>query len=175
VKQRDIAEGTRRHPRDLHYEIRKKDEMEFVYAAFFETPTGRVLMKFGRSCVPAKRIRDIAMQCPYAIQQACFAQAGSKAIATAIEYSIFRRLKVFHTRGEWYEMDEEEIKLFGVTVFEVFGRVTGRKLKWTHMDMTAMLAEVAESLRKFNPVRYMIAAKALAVKSGAVDEKEEKE
>jgi len=165
-----LLEGAGRHKRSLHYEIRKRTEMEFIYAAFFHTTEGRVLIKFGRSCVPAKRISHIALAAPYHLQKACFCQAGTKTLSTAIELSLRFQLSRFRTRGEWFEFERNEGSLFAGTVKDVIARITARQLKWTMFDVEAMRQTNLEALKRYHYTRYVRTAYAMAKAKCGVDE-----
>jgi hypothetical protein len=145
--------------RDVHYEITKFGEMEFVYAAFFEDRED-VFIKFGRSVKPYGRIRDVAMGSPFPISRAVFAQAGSKRLAGHIERCMYHRLREYRTRGEWYRLGRDQGKVFSQVAQIIFARATGRMLIWTPVDTAAMRSELLAASEKYFAHRHK--AKGLA-------------
>lgn len=136
--------------RSVHYEVMKRCQLDFVYAAFFPIDNGRVLVKFGRSQRPYARVKQIAENSPYELKQAVFTQAGDKAISTAIEKAMFYRLSKFRTRGEWYEFGGDEGSMFALSIKEIFAKITGRQLKWSSIDVSALREEGRIAAAKFH-------------------------
>lgn len=124
-----------------HYGKLKKDEMNFVYAAFF-ADRDDIYIKVGRSGTPYKRVQQIAESCPFVLSQAVFTSAGSVEAALKIERSLGHLLTGYRTRGEWFRFGLADGQVFSATVKTTFAKVTGRRLTWTVIDHAEILARM---------------------------------
>lgn len=130
-------------------DISKSNDMHFVYAFFFENGD-KVHVKVGQSTKPYRRLSDIVCGCPFQVSQAVFCHAGSKSEARTFEERVKLRLSDRRTRGEWYVFDRDDGKEFSSIIKVVFAESTGRKLKWTPIDLEKFYREQAEAAKQFH-------------------------
>lgn len=133
---------------NYHYGLMKRDDMNFVYAAFF-TDRDDIYVKFGRSWQPYRRIRDVAQGCPFVLSQAVFCKVGAGRSALSIERSVGQQLAGYRTRGEWFRFSPSDGAVFSATVQKSYARFTGEKLKWSVVDHKTMLSEMAAHANVF--------------------------
>lgn len=141
-----------KHPRGIIRDLSKAMDMHFVYAFFFEFGDN-VHVKVGESRTPYKRMGQIAQHSPFPLSAAVFTHIGGFALARRFELRLMDRLADRRTRGEWYCFPKQDGKAFSQVIAVVYMECTGRKLKWTNVDLTEYRAEQLEAAKKWKGSR----------------------
>jgi hypothetical protein len=88
--------------------LKKNTDKYFIYLAFFESHSGELYLKVGKSGSLFTRLRDLQKANPHKLYKTYVIDVGGfEKVADGMEYIFKRRLSPFNMTGEWFYITEQ--------------------------------------------------------------------